>query len=1426
MRKQLLLGLIFLITIIATSINARADYSNSVVSLSPVAYWPLNETVQPPAPYWAVNSGSLGAAGNGYYETWFAASGNGYVSRMDWTGPVPGATSDGDGAANFTGTNTTYIQIPHTFTNTIIKAPFSVECWVYATNTTDWANIVGAGGQNNRAATAAGAWAGFSLNHYGGSWLFDLYNTNGSNSSLELSATVTVNQWDHLVATYDGTNASLYLNGNLVAFKAANTNALGLGYVPDVVNPILIGRLNVPKYSNTYQGLVDEVAIYPDVLSATDVVNHYAAATAGGYAAAVAVNNPLIYLRLNEPLYTLPASNSFASFPPANNFGSLGSAANGLYQPGTLPGLPGPTGTGFGTANYAVGFNGMNAAVDVGNGALGTVAPTLNVTGTNPLTVVAWFKSNPADSYNRFQGILGHGDSGWRLGFGSSGPAFNPGAGGEISSSDRYNDGRWHMVAGVYGAGSNYLYLDGTLVNKTAFTGSQSGNGRDVLLGGAPDYTAPSGRYWAGSLAQVAFFTNALSATNILQLYNVAGILPFIATQPVSASVNAGASFTNSPIIGGSSLVYRWYQNGAPLTAQTNASLVLNPVLATSGGNYYVVATNTSGAVTSSIVTLTVYTSPQVTQQPTAEYVLFTGGSASFAVIASGAQPLNYFWKSNGAALTAATNSSYMLTNVQVSANYSCVVSNFLGSVTSSVVAVTVFATPAEFYPQFVLVDKPVAFWRLDEPDNGLGNYNAGVVAHDYWGGHNGIYTNAELGQSGYPATPADPDVSAMFGRQVDSDSDVSQISGIDFGITNGGNAALSVEAWVNAPANQSHDGGIITKGTGAGGEQFNLDTGAANYAFRFFVRDAGGGVHLANSSVVPDGNWHHLVGVCDQTNGKVFLYIDGVLNASANITAGSGLLSSVNPVSIGARQGGATGAYDQQYYGNIDEVAIYNYALSAAQVATHYSGIGLAPVILQGPKDATANAGSSATFTVVAQGTKPAYQWFDVTGGFPGTPLTGKTNATLTLSGVTIAQNGNLYAVLITNSYDQVTSAAAQLTVLAGPPVIQTDISPLNVKSLVGVQFSYTLTVSGTVPIHYQWYQDGIPVGLNANAYTVTVLAGTHTYSCYVTNISGAVSSSTATVVSIAVTDSGTNTGSSSTTFAVNFMNAANAVYSTDNGANWTNEVYRGLGAFSDHPANTNWNGFGKFPNGYLPAFDSTTAPQVTSDGIYTPITLNLVYGFDSGSLAYGPGMTGNTGPGEPSFILGNCAVVNGSNPGVGTSANPLGGITLNHVPAGTYNLYLYSANVDNGRGGVFSFTSGGALGGINTVLNDTNGAPASNFVYGVTYVIFTNVAPDASGVISGTWGTVSNPKSGLTGEGNFNGLQLIRLSGPLVVTVPTLAIHAAGNQAIVTWLPAGGTLQYSTNVAGPYYNLDGISSPYTNIVTEKQEFFRVKVP
>lgn len=263
-------------------------------------------------------------------------------------------------------------------------------------------------------------------------------------------------------------------------------------------------------------------------------------------------------------------------------------------------------------------------------------------------------------------------------------------------------------------------------------------------------------------------------------------------------------------------------------------------------------------------------------------------------------------------------------------------------------------------------------------------------------------------------------------------------------------------------------------------------------------------------------------------------------------------------------------------------------------------------------------------------------------------------------------------------------------------------------------------------------------------------------------------------------------------------------ARYATSGGYNL---LYYGQGAYSD-PGNNIWNGFGGYAGPGSTAFygpgllDNPQQPgnpgnpyaqwgsgnasgntlfsptnpgaggsaaNATSRGTISPVTLSLTYGFDNGAA------DAATKQGTPAFLFSEAAVVNGASPGVGTAANPLGAFGLHNVPTGTYDLFLYGANHNNDRGAAFSVSSGTALDGISSTLNLDNGQPAQSFILGATYVEFIGVTPDAGGNITGTWGAVTNPTSGNSGEGDFNGLQLVQVV-PEPSTLSFLGLGLAG--------------------------------------------------
>jgi hypothetical protein len=92
-------------------------------------------------------------------------------------------------------------------------------------------------------------------------------------------------------------------------------------------------------------------------------------------------------------------------------------------------------------------------------------------------------------------------------------------------------------------------------------------------------------------------------------------------------------------------------------------------------------------------------------------------------------------------------------------------------------------------------------------------------------------------------------------------------------------------------------------------------------------VRWGSASTNLATDEVVPTGGWHHIVATYDGNN--LSLYIDGHLSKSVAYTTDA--VANTTPVRIGARDDGYC------FDGRIDEVVIYNRALTETEVRARY---------------------------------------------------------------------------------------------------------------------------------------------------------------------------------------------------------------------------------------------------------------------------------------------------------------------------------------------------------------------------------------------------------------------------------------------------------------------------------------------------------
>ena len=92
-------------------------------------------------------------------------------------------------------------------------------------------------------------------------------------------------------------------------------------------------------------------------------------------------------------------------------------------------------------------------------------------------------------------------------------------------------------------------------------------------------------------------------------------------------------------------------------------------------------------------------------------------------------------------------------------------------------------------------------------------------------------------------------------------------------------------------------------------------------------------GTDVTSTSTITDTNWHHIGCTIDRDgNGQV--YIDGSTNGTT-VSMGTDAMATTTAIRIGTRSYTSTSYFD----GQIDEVKIFNYALTPAQVKTEMAG-------------------------------------------------------------------------------------------------------------------------------------------------------------------------------------------------------------------------------------------------------------------------------------------------------------------------------------------------------------------------------------------------------------------------------------------------------------------------------------------------------
>jgi sugar lactone lactonase YvrE len=300
-------------------------------------------------------------------------------------------------------------------------------------------------------------------------------------------------------------------------------------------------------------------------------------------------------------------------------------------------------------------------------------------------------------------------------------------------------------------------------------------------------------------------------------------------------------------------------------------AFTVNNVSVVNAGSYTIVITSPYGSVTSAVASLTVEAPPIITLQPTNQTVL-PGSSPAFSVTVAGSGPIGYSWYFGGAnLLQSGTNNTLTLSGVSAinGGNYTVVITNAYGSVTSQVAALAVLAPPlviTQPASQTVLSGTNVIFnvtlantgpstyqWQLNGTDlpNNIITTVAGNGTNGY-SGDGGAASNAQLSQPNRMALDAAgnlyiTDTSNNRVRKVDTNGVITTVAGGG----SGGDGGPAANAILERPTGITLDSGgnlyiadtvsnrirrvdtygIITTVAGNGTATFAGDGGAATNA-------------------------------------------------------------------------------------------------------------------------------------------------------------------------------------------------------------------------------------------------------------------------------------------------------------------------------------------------------------------------------------------------------------------------------------------------------------------------------------------------------------------------------------------------------------------------------------------------------------------
>jgi TM2 domain-containing membrane protein YozV len=621
-----------------------------------------------------------------------------------------------------------------------------------------------------------------------------------------------------------------------------------------------------------------------------------------------------------------PPSGLVAAWGFNEGTGTTVADVSGNNNTGTITGATWSTQGRFGGA---LTFNGTSNVVVVNS------APSLNLTAA--MTVSAWVY--PTASQSGWRTIVQRQVDAYFLHASNSAGALRPAGGGTFNGTNTYVGGpsaiavnTWTHLAVTYDGATIRLFVNGTQVATTPQTGSIETNTNPLRIGGNT-----YGEYFQGRIDDVRIYSRALTATDIQSdmAVSVGGGAPPDATAPSVAittpTANPTLTVTTTPLalggtasdnVGVTQVSWTNDRGGSGVATGTTAWSVSGIALQSGDNILTVTARDAAGNVASDVLTVTyapgdptpptvAITTPTANPTFTATTATLTlGGSASDNVGVtqvswtndrggSGVATGTTAWSVSGIALQSGDN---VLTVTARDA---------AGNVATDVLTVTYAAVG----PSSGLV----AAWGFNEGAgttvaDASGNGNTGTISGAAWS------------------------IQGRYGSALSFNGTNSVVvinSAPSLNLTTG----MTLSAWVYPTANESGWRTIMQREVNAYYLHASSGSGVLFPA-------AGGTFGSVDNSLVapyaiPVSTWSHLAVTYD--GAALRLFVNGAQVNSVLQTAP--IETNTKPLRIGGNS-----PYGEYFQGLIDEVRIYNRALTAAEIQSDMAVSTTAPrlVIVQ----------------------------------------------------------------------------------------------------------------------------------------------------------------------------------------------------------------------------------------------------------------------------------------------------------------------------------------------------------------------------------------------------------------------------------------------------------------------------------------------